>query len=221
MLCTELGVEALEVYEVWITDWADSPLTERQAPGGRTVWAGGLCYALGELERALASGEPLPWDAIAIDTIDNAFQMCSEWIAAQSDIKVKTIGDIPYGKGYEQLETEFRRVLTKLSRLPLGVWLTSHSQVSNVRTLDGLEYQMHTSTIPKRGRPIVHGMCDAILFADREITEPRKGQVEERRVIRTKSSARYEAGDRTGLLPETIDLSYQAFLDAWKAIGGK
>jgi hypothetical protein len=34
-------------------------------------------------------------------------------------------------------------------------------------------------------------------------------------VIRTKPSLYYEAGDRTGRLPETIDLDFRKFLDAF------
>ena len=38
-----------------------------------------------------------------------------------------------------------------------------------------------------------------------------------RRVIRTKPSLYYEAGDRTGRMPETIDLDFRKFLDAFNA----
>jgi hypothetical protein len=38
-----------------------------------------------------------------------------------------------------------------------------------------------------------------------------------RRVIRTKPSLYYEAGDRTGRLPETIDLDFKQFLEAFTA----
>jgi hypothetical protein len=39
-------------------------------------------------------------------------------------------------------------------------------------------------------------------------------------VIRTKPSLYYEAGDRTGRLPETIDLDYRKFLEAFQAAAG-
>jgi hypothetical protein len=36
-------------------------------------------------------------------------------------------------------------------------------------------------------------------------------------VIRTKPSLFYEAGDRTGRLPETLDLDFGSFLEAFNA----
>ena len=36
-------------------------------------------------------------------------------------------------------------------------------------------------------------------------------------MIRTKPSLYYEAGDRTGRLPETLDLSFTGFLEAFNA----
>jgi hypothetical protein len=38
-----------------------------------------------------------------------------------------------------------------------------------------------------------------------------------RRVMRTKPSPYFEAGDRTGRLPETIELDFDAFLAAFQA----
>jgi len=38
-----------------------------------------------------------------------------------------------------------------------------------------------------------------------------------RRVMRTKPSPYWEAGDRTGRLPETIELDFDAFLAAFEA----
>ena len=43
------------------------------------------------------------------------------------------------------------------------------------------------------------------------------GEPTVRRVIRTKPSLYYEAGDRTGRLPETLDLDFSSFLEAFNA----
>ena len=61
------------------------------------------------------------------------------------------------------------------------------------------------------------GMVDMVLFCDLEVTAGEGEKTEIRRVIRTKPSLYYEAGDRTGRLPETLDLDYQKFLDAYSA----
>jgi hypothetical protein len=65
-------------------------------------------------------------------------------------------------------------------------------------------------------------MADMVLFCDLEAQTGGDGAPTFRRVIRTKPSLYYEAGDRTGRLPETLNLSFSAFLDAFNnATSGK
>jgi len=56
-------------------------------------------------------------------------------------------------------------------------------------------------------------MVDMVLYCDLEDGEDKTT----RRLIRTKPSKYYEAGDRTGRLPETLDLDFRRFLDAYSA----
>jgi hypothetical protein len=58
-------------------------------------------------------------------------------------------------------------------------------------------------------------MVDQVLFCDLELDSAEDGAKSVHRVIRTKPSLYYEAGDRTGRLPETIDLDFKKFLDAF------
>ena len=58
-------------------------------------------------------------------------------------------------------------------------------------------------------------MVDLILFCDLEITKDDDGNPTYRRVMRTKPSPNYEAGDRTGRLPETIDLDFSKFIEVF------
>jgi hypothetical protein len=58
-------------------------------------------------------------------------------------------------------------------------------------------------------------MVDIILFCDLEPTTGADGKPAHRRVIRTKPNTNYEAGDRTGRLPEVIDLDFAKFVAAF------
>ena len=60
-------------------------------------------------------------------------------------------------------------------------------------------------------------MADMVLFCDLEPTTGEDGSQNLRRVIRTKPSLYHEAGDRTGRLPETIDLDFAKFYEAYGA----
>jgi hypothetical protein len=72
-------------------------------------------------------------------------------------------------------------------------------------------------TLPDKARKIVLGMVDMILFCDLEVTKDADGKPAHRRVIRTKPNVNYEAGDRTGRLPEVIELDFARFLQAFNA----
>lgn len=66
-------------------------------------------------------------------------------------------------------------------------------------------------TFEKRAREILMPMVDIIGFAQNIVDINDKGERVEKRVMQTKTSSLWEAGDRTGRLPETLPFSYQAF----------
>ncbi len=190
-LATEPGLNALDVYQVPILSWDD------------------LLNACAEI----AEGKH-PFKTVIIDTIDNAYKFCTDYILKK--FKIEHESDLGYGKGYAIVNNEFQRVLTKLAFLPYGLFLVSHAKEIEVETRTG-EVHAHRADPARQGpenRP-GHGGHGAVL---RPGTDDRRGRRESmRRVIRTKPSLYYEAGDRTGRLPETIDLDFSKFLEAFTA----
>ena len=143
-----------------------------------------------------------PFKTVILDTIDNAYKFCTEYILAK--FKVEHESDLGYGKGYALVNNEFQRVLTKLAFLPYGLFLISHAKEMEVDSRTG-KYMRVVPTLPDKARKIVLGMADMVLFCDLEAITGEKGEQSMRRVIRTKPSLYYEAGDRTGRLPETLE----------------
>ena len=190
-LATEAGLNNLEVFQAPIGSWDE------------------LLAACKEI----AEGQH-PFKTIVLDTVDNAYRMCVEHVCAKH--KVDHESDLAYGKGYALINNEFHRVLTKLSLLPYGLFLISHSQEREVETRTGKLTRV-VPTLPDKARKIVLGMVDVILFCDLEITTDADGKRTSRRVVRTKPSVHYEAGDRTGRLPEVIDLDFGKFVEAYAA----
>jgi hypothetical protein len=190
-LATEPGLNALDVYQIPIQSWDDLLIA---------------CAEIGEGKH--------PFKTVIIDTIDNAFKFCTDYILKK--FKVEHESDLGYGKGYAIVNNEFQRVLTKLAFLPYGLFLVSHAKEIEVETRTG-KYTRIVPTLPDKARKIVMGMVDMVLFCDLELTPGENGEQVMRRVIRTKPSLYYEAGDRTGRMPETIDLDFGKFLDAFNA----
>jgi len=190
-LATEPGLNALDVYQVPIQTWED------------------LLNACAEIVEAKH-----PFQTVIVDTIDNAYKFCTDYILRK--FKIDHESDLAYGKGYAIVNNEFQRVLTKLAFLPYGLFLVSHAKEIDIETRTG-KYTRIVPTLPDKARKIVLGMVDMVLYCDLELTTGENEEPQIRRVIRTKPSLYYEAGDRTGRMPETIDLDFKKFLDAFNA----
>ncbi len=190
-LATEPGLNALDVFQAPIQSWDE------------------LLAACAEVTEGKH-----PFRTIIIDTIDNAYKFCTDYIVKK--YKIEHESDLGYGKGYALVNNEFQRVLTKLAFLPYGLFLVSHAKEIEVETRTG-KYTRIVPTLPDKARKIVLGMVDQVLFCDLEMTTAEDGAESVKRVIRTKPSLYYEAGDRTGRLPETLDLDFRKFFEAFNA----
>jgi hypothetical protein len=188
-LATEPGLNALDVYQAPILSWED------------------LLNACAEI----VEGKH-PFKTVIVDTIDNAYRFCVDYILKK--FKVEHESDLGYGKGYALVNNEFQRVLTKLAFLPYGLFLISHAKEMEMDSRTG-KYTRVVPTLPDKARKIVLGMADMVLFCDLEVITGDNGEQNMRRVIRTKPSLYYEAGDRTGRLPDILDLDFKAFLTAF------
>ena len=151
---------------------------------------------------------------IVIDTVDNAFKMCSEHVCAKHGIDYE--GDMAHGKGWALVKNEWHRVLTRLASLPYGLILISHAVDKTIETRTG-EFTKTQPSLPDRARNVVLGLVDIILFAETVARKDAEGNIVIDRVLRTKPHPTYEAGDRTGRLPEVLPLDYGAFVKAFEA----
>jgi len=179
-LSTEPGLNSLEVFQVPIRSWDE------------------LLAACGEI----AEGNH-EFKTVILDTVDNAYRMCAEHVCRK--FKIEHESDLGYGKGFALVNNEFQRVLNKLAFMPCGLYLISHSQDVEIETRTG-KYNKTVPTLPEKARKIVLGLVDMVLYCDIETASGPDGKTAVRRVMRTKPSLNYEAGDRTGRLPEVIEL---------------
>ena len=176
-LATEPGLNHLEVYQQPISRWDELLVSAKEIADGKHAFR-----------------------TIVIDTVDNAYRMCAEYICRKYEVEHES--DLEYGKGYALVNGEFHRVLNKLA------------QIKEIETRTG-KYTKVVPTLPDKARKLVLGLADIILFCDLEPTTSTDGKPAYRRVLRTKPSLAYEAGDRTGRLPDVLDLNFAAFAAAF------
>jgi len=160
----------------------------------------------------LVAGGGHNFKTIIVDTIDNAFKYCTDHVCGKHSIDYE--GDLPHGKGWALVKNEWHRVLTRLASLPYGLVLISHAQDKTVETRTG-EYTKTQPSLPDRARNVVLGLVDMILYCDTVTRKDAAGNLIIERVIRTKPHPTYEAGDRTGRLPDVLPLDFDAFVRAF------
>lgn len=186
---TEPGLNNLEVYRIPVRSWKE------------------LLEALAEV----AKGEH-KFKTIVVDTVDNMYRLCTEHILEGQQIEHES--DLGYGKAWALVRNEFHRVLTKMARLPYGLYLVSHALQVEIDTRTGKQTR-YQPTLPGKAREIVVALADLILYCDIEPILKDGKPDGYRRIMRTKNSPYYEAGDRTGKLPETIALDFGEFSQAF------
>ncbi len=199
-LATEPGLNSLDVHQVNIQSWR------------------ALLNVCGDL----AKGDH-KFKTVIIDTIDNAYNMCNDYICAKYGVEhvgdhINKLGEksgLDFGKGWAMLAKEFNRVLTRLAFLPYGLILISHSKERDIKKMT-MEQTRICPTLPDAASKIVTGLVDIILYCDIELSTDSDGVVTSRRVFRTKPSTDYDAGDRTCKLPETMLMDYNLFVETLK-----
>lgn len=152
---------------------------------------------------------------VIVDTLDNALEMCKEKVCQENGEKFHTDGKLSYGKGTALIIGEFRRYLTRLGSLNMGVVLLSHTVQETIHGRNG-EYQKAVPNVPEKHRRPILGMMDLILYGDMDREKQGESYIA-KRVMRTKPHPHWEAGDRSGTLPAELPLDWKALADAFAA----
>ncbi len=100
-------------------------------------------------------------------------------------------------------------------RNPHSSFRNRNSQDRDLETRTGTVTRT-VPTLSESFRQIVIGLVDLILYCDVQLEQGEDGTRKYRRVVRTKPSPNYDAGDRFGCLPQMMDLNFQVFAKAFE-----
>lgn len=188
---TEGGLSALEVYKQPITSWNNGEGSFLQ-----------LCSDFTKEEHNYV--------ALCIDTVDRLHKLCQHYVMVKHDITHPS--DLDWGKGWELVKDEFMRPLIKLSLSPYGLILISHTKMIEITT----RTSKLTKAIPTL-QPAIWEQVDAFVSIELYFTIEETEDGEER-IIKTRPSEKWIAGDRTGKLlnHEKLEMSWNAIETAFK-----
>lgn len=183
-LATEKGLKGLDVFQINISNWLD------------------FVQAV-----ELLLGKKHDFHTVAIDTVDNLFKYCLDYVCTKHHIDHPS--DSKWGKGWDLLQHEFEKWILKLSMSDMGLIFISHARESEVMNKHSKWTKIGPS-IPNQARKVILPFVDIIGYCC--VVEEQKGKdFVERRSIVFKPSDLIEAGDRTGFMPERINLRYESF----------
>jgi len=178
-IATEPGLKFLEVYQVTPTRWEHVQV----------------------IVKNLILQKPREFDTVIIDIIDNAWQMCEEYVC--KSLGITHVSEADYGKAYHKTRNEFMRVVRGLTQNGYGLVLVSHTDTKDRTVKEGVTERTLAytdTTLGSTARKAIHGMCDMIFYCFQDTTGAR--------IMRTKGNENLNAGDRSGILPKEMPLDY-------------
>lgn len=156
--------------------------------------------------------------SIAIDTADEAWELCVKWICEQNGIS--ELGEIAWGKGYDMAKKEFSEGFRALAFAGYGLIFTSHAVEKKKKDDEGNEYEYIQPALQTRPFDIINKMVDVITYI-REINIGTEEEPNLQRMMffRDDSGSRFRAKSRYKYIDHYCPLDYQSFVDTiYKAI---
>lgn len=151
--------------------------------------------------------------AIAIDTADEAWMLCTKWVCSQNN--VEELRDIPWGGGYDQAKKEFASTFRELTYSGYGLIFISHAMDKTFKDERGEEYNQIIPALPARPFDIINKMVDLIAYI-REVNVGTQEKPERKRFMffRDEIGDRFLAKSRYRYMIPKVELDYGELVEA-------
>ena len=147
------------------------------------------------------------FNAVVVDTIDIAADMCQKYICNQKEIE--TLGDLGYGKGWTAFKEEFNEIFRGLTQLGYAVYFIGHHKEISVKDE---RTQVETTTIrpalSSSTRAVIEGMADIYGYAHQ------KGGEKMSVLTLRHPDDSVSCGSRFKYMPSEIPMNYESLTKA-------
>lgn len=185
---TEKGLDNLSTYQVPINSWEDFlDFMGQIAKGGH------------------------PFRTIIVDTVDRLYRYCETYVCKSLNIVIPE--DQGYGVGRAKVNAEFFRAMDKALSLPYGIVLTAHAVTKDIKTPGGTT-DRSVPSLPEKVTQYLTANVSVLAFAAVMPVMQADGTAKRQHMLCTKPHTDFDAGDRTGRLPDMLPLDWQAFANA-------
>ena len=152
-----------------------------------------------ELKKAKIENK-LKFKAVAIDTVDNLYDMCLEYVCRKNNMKHPSDG--AFGAGWSLVSTEFKKAILALSNICKIVFISHNQEVETEIQKIKIQRTQPTISGGEKGRFVV-GLVDFIVY----ITNDPNNR--EQRVAYFKGHDGLVAGDRTNKMKAMMPFDYK------------
>lgn len=157
---------------------------------------------------------------LGLDTLDYLYQYATEYVVkreriAKKDAKIKAIGDIAWGAGYQMVADEVDKQIKRLQGAGYGIFAVSHDKEKKIELKNGQSFDKTTVTLPEKAKNLFVNMSDFIVYIsiDKEVSG---SSVSENRYIHFRSDGDIEAGSRFENVPDKIEYDVDLFVETFE-----
>lgn len=156
---------------------------------------------------------------LILDSVDWAERLAAASICARQ--RVKSLDELPYGRGYSFLATEFERLLAALDGTGLHIVLVGHARVKRVELPDDAgAYDRWTLALSRTTEPLVKQWADLMLFCNYKTAlcerDGKRRATGQERVIFSTHTATHDAKSRFDL-PDEMSLQFESIAPIFAA----
>jgi len=145
------------------------------------------------------------YSCLVVDTVDNLYKWVTDYVNKRKGIEHES--DLKFGKGYSAIKTEFMRPVLSLAQHGFGIIFISHAKDRD-KEVGNVTINYTDTNLSGSAGKVISGLCDFILYFHLDL--------DGRRFIRTKGNKAVNAGDRSGKLPEIIEMDSTKLIKALK-----
>ncbi len=101
---------------------------------------------------------------IVLDTVDLAYESCSNWVTLEANEDNINEGSLGYGKGVDRADAEFKKQILAITATGRGVVFISHAAEKEFQEATGATYSKIIPSMKDRARRFINGFADIIAY---------------------------------------------------------
>lgn len=142
------------------------------------------------------------YKTVVIDTVDNAWEFCA--LETLKKLRISHESEGNFGSAYSAIKREFTKEINYVANSGYGLVFISHVKQID-RDEDGAKQTFTDNSLPGQAKNYINGLVDFIFYC---------AIVNQKRMMRTKASDKVNAKDRSGRLPEVMEMDFNALIGA-------